>query len=671
MITEQHLHEATPRVLQRLQNLVTLPSKGTVGGQAVASLFFEELGLDIRGPINDVDIFVPLSLDPNERGVTYNTFGYIRKTDTPPHLRNPTARIGQTLYQDGGQGYNHVKFICARSNVTIMRTYKDGLRNFTLVKHASDTKDAHGMNVSEDIINGFDLNLVQVGINIAHNTVVFSPNFLEFLNTKQLKVATCNTPTHTLIRLTSKHFGGGFHNVLCDYEREKSLLVTYLQLVEKHRSLLSKSSKVVEDVGQKYTQMAREHTQRLPNLIASPEHPSLFRFECAKIAPSQHFNDLDVLFSSANNESFQNSIDAVFIADFPKVFSIVQNKDTQPDKWSALQTAVGGTLSTARTIDAIQVVLHGQNLLYSRMKMPENDSVLFFHQQKTNKDSNKVNAIIDQYNQFSAIERLLLRRNQVRADNFDQFVCNKESLCAKFVNEDIFLSLLDVGEEAKNRTEMDEFFNTFINIQRTSGERETDVVSSLDDKTYNMFAHTQFPTRSVVVFQHYAPPEKLQKIKQLFELMSQPFQIKAALDLVVMAHANGVYDGAWWNNDFWFMENAFVDFLRSKPPGHTKEQLEFVQHMLNHVTDAQLMDQNGVMLRNILQPHCYDMVRDRVARMDQRWHASDVLRCMCTPIIHLRSIGAGPELNTDLLSKLVLELELAPTMSLARERRKM
>jgi hypothetical protein len=282
-----------------------------------------------------------------------------------------------------------------------------------------------------------------------------------------------------------------------------------------------------------------------------------------------------------------------------------------------------------------------------------------------------VNAIIDQYNQFSAIERLLLRRNQVQADNFDQFVRNKETLCAKFVNEDIFLSLLDVGEEAKNRTEMDEFFNTFINTPQISEEMETDVVSSLDDKTYNMFAHTQFPTRSVVVFQHYAPPGKLQKIKQLFQLMSQPFQIKAALDLVVMAHANGVYDVAWWNNDFWFMENAFVDFLRSKPPGHTKEQLEFVQHMLNHVTDAQLMDQNGVMLRNILQPHCYEMVRDRVARMDQRWHASDVLRCMCTPIIQLRSIGAGPELNTDLLSKLVLELELAPIMGLARERRKM
>ncbi len=671
MITQQHLHEATPRVLQRLHSLVTLPSQGTVAGQAVASLFFEELGLDMRGPINDVDIFVPLSLDPKERGVTHSPFGHTWKTNTPPHLRNPTARLGQTLYQDGGQGYNHVKFICARSNVTIMRTYKDGLRNFTLVKHSGDSTNKHGMNVSQDIINGFDLNLVQVGINLANSTAVCTPNFLEFLNSKQLKVATCNTPTHTLIRLASKHFGGEFYNVLCDYEREKSLLVTYLQLLEKHRSLLNTHSKVVEDVGQKYTQMANKQSQHLPHLTASAQHPSLYRFDCAGVQPSPQFDALDELFASANNPSFHISIDSVLIADFPKVFSIAENKNTHPDKWRALQTAVGGKLSAARTIDALQSLLYGSTLLYDRMKMPENDSILFFHQQKVNKDRNKVDAIIDQYNQLSAIERLLVRHTHVKADNFDEFIHNKNSLCAQFVNEDIFYSLLDVGEEAKNSTEMNEFLDAFINSQKSFTEMDISTVSSLDEKTYNTFAHTQFPTRSVVVFQHYAPAEKIQKMEQLFQLMSQPFQIKAALDLVVMAHANGVYNLAWWDQDFWFMENAFVDFLRSKSVGHTKEQLEFVQHMLNHVTDAQLMDQNGAMLRNILQPQCYEMVRDRVVRMDRRWHAADVLHCVCTPSIQLRSIGSGPELNTELLSKLVLELELASTMGLARERRKM
>lgn len=673
MITAQNLHDATPRVLQRLQDLVVLPNIGTVAGQAVASLFYEELGLDMRGPINDVDIFVPNSLNPQERGVVHSA-DWDRYVDKSP--RNPTARTGQTFDKAGGHGYNHVKFICARSNVTILRTYKDGLRNFTLVRHTSEEGDGHGVVVSQDIVDGFDLNLVQVGINIKNETVVFSPHFLDFLNTKQLKVATCNTPTHTLIRLASKNFGGELVNVVCDYEREKSLLTTYLQLLQQHRAMLGQNSAVVEDVGQKYTQTALKFSQHLPNLMPSPQHETLFRFDCTDLTQAAQFDDLSRLFSAANHENFKPAIDMAFIANFPTIFTIAEhNTAVHSEEWNTLQKAVAAG-SQGQAIHTIHSLLYGKPLLYSRMTMPENESVLFFHQQKCAHDPLKVDAIIDQYNSLNAVERLLLRSNRGRADGFDAFLLNKNVLCTQYIKEDPFYALLEVAEEAKNRDEIEEFFNAVVKeIQnptaRTTHDDEIYSDISLDEKAYNAFSNSHFPWRSPSFLNHYSANEKIEKIQILFNFMSQPFQVKAARGLVLIAHANGVYDPAWWENDFWFMEMAFVDFLRTKPIGDTDEQREFLKHMLSHVTDCQLMEKDGIMLHNILKPHCYSVVRDRVAAMDPRWHGAGILRSVCNPTPHLRRSTDDPVLDDELMTKLVLDLEMARVAPAVRERRKM
>ena len=667
MITAYDLENATARVLQRLNNLVVLPKIGTVAGQAVASVFYEELGLDMRGPINDVDIFVPNNLDPHERGVVHTLTWHDQPQSIP---RNPTARTGQTFGEDGGHGYNHVKFICARSNVVILRTYKDGLRNFTLMRHASQKGDGHGLVVSQDIVDGFDLNLVQVGINLTHKQVVFTPNFLEFLNTQQLKVATCNTPTHTLIRLASKNFGGELLNINCDYEREKSLLTTYLQLMQQHRAMLSLNSTPVEDVGSKYAQTARRFSQHVPSLIPSPAHDTLLRFDCADMAQSAQFNDLDILFGSAHNKNFEAAINVAFIANFPKVFEIAENnKTTHIAQWEALKNAAAGNQTPARAIHTVQSVLRGQPLLYSHMNMPDNESVLFFHQQHCTQDPIKVDRIIEQYNMLNAMERLVLRRNRVRADGFDEFILKKEAHCAEYLNDGLHV-LLEVGEEAHDREEMNVCFEAVLAALK-NGMDEMYSVSPQDEKIYNGFVHSHFTHASVSFLKHYAPAEKMAKIQQLFDLMSQPFQIKSAQGLVSMAHANGVYDTAWWQNDFWFMESGFVDFLRTQPIGETEEQQEFFTHMLNHVSDTQLMEQKGAMLCNILKPHCYNIVRERVARMDKRWLVPGLLGNVCRPDTQLRRTFNEPILDQDLMTKLVLDLEMAQVSQMSGARRKM
>lgn len=661
-ITQQDLIDATPRVLQRLRDLVQLPSMGTVGGQSVASLLFEELGLDMRGPINDVDIFVPYFLPREERGIANATQGYSTRN-------NPTADISRTILHDGSSGYNHVKFICSRSNVSILRTYQDGLRNFTLMRHIADCGNEHSMAVSEDIINGFDLNAVQVGINITDQKMVFTKDFLEFLNTKKLKVATCNTPTHTLIRLAKKAFGGELKNITCDYERERSLITTYLQLIDTHRALLSAamSSPLVEDVGQKYVAIASHFQQHLPPLMASPSQKDLLRFNCADEVQSPHFKELSALFATSHNKNFSAIFHSTLVSNFPKVFAAAENAENNRAVWNALQQAVGGKISVAHTIHTVNAMFHDQTLLYDNFNMPENQSVLFFHNQHCAKDPVKVQTIIARYNQLNAMERVVLRQNHITADRFDDFLNNKSRLEAEFFQRGIVNGLIDVGQEAVDHIEMDAFFNQAILMCNGSNHND-DIYDPLNNSVFDTFCGSQFRTHAHEFLRHYTPDNKIKKLNTLFNTMPLSEKLRAAASLVCVAHDNNVYDPNWLGEDYWLMENGIVGFLKIGGVGGSPERQHMLAHMLQHITDAQLVDDHGAMLRNILTVDNYQTVKQRVMAMDPRWLSPGVLSEICRKPDPWISSAKN---HNDLLTKLALDLEVAPLATAARERRKM
>lgn len=663
-ITQQDLINATPRVLQRLQNLVQLPSLGTVGGQAVASVLFEELGLDMRGPINDVDIFVPYFLPKEERGITGGAH-------TAYSVRNnPTADISRTILHDGSSGYSHVKFICSRSNVAILRTYQDGLRNFTLMRHISDYGNDHSINVSEDIINGFDLNAVQVGINIKNQAMVFTQEFLEFLNTKELKIATCNTPTHTLIRLAKKAFGGELKNISCDYERERSLITTYLQLIDTHRFIFSAAmnSPLVEDVGQKYAAIAAQFAQHLPPLVASPSQKGLLRFDCSDVPTSAHFAQLNALFAKAHNKNFSAVFTSTLVSNFPKVFAVVENAKRNPTSWDVLQQAVAGEISVAHTIHTVHALFHDQILLHSNFNMPENQSVLFFHNQKSAKDPVKVQEIIARYNQFNALERVLLRQNQITADRFDEFLTQKPRLEGEFIQQGLIHGLIEVGQEATNHFEMDEFFNYAIGNHNLNNHNDV-FLDPMSSSVFEVFSSTHFRTQAHEFLQHYTSENKIKKLNMVFDTMSTSQKIRAAASLVAVAYDNNVYDPTWLGDNYWFMENGIVEFLKTSSLGGSLEQQQILAHMLHHITDAQLVDNNGAMLRNILTVDHYETVKERVMLMDPRWLAPGVLSEICQKSDRWL-LSSAKEYN-NLVSKLALELEVSPLAKGARERRKM
>jgi len=71
------------------------------------------------------------------------------------------------------------------------------------------------------ILNGFDFNCCQVGIDLSNNQIYYTQEFVEFLNTQQLEITALYTPAHTAIRLFKKK---DELNCYCNIEKCMELL---------------------------------------------------------------------------------------------------------------------------------------------------------------------------------------------------------------------------------------------------------------------------------------------------------------------------------------------------------------------------------------------------------------------------------------------------------------
>ena len=193
---------STPRLgwalIDELRTLCpALPSEGIVAGQAVASLLLRRLGR--TGPINDIDVFVIRPLvwteeRPLKARAQYAPIGEIG--------RSPDADYDETLTN------SHRAFLARIGAVTC-----EGLLN--RIEYQVKTDD--GCDVLALIAGNFDLNCVQVGIDLGSGRLCFTDAFREYLHTQQLFIANGHTPVSSLARLARKAEQLGAY---CDFEAE-------------------------------------------------------------------------------------------------------------------------------------------------------------------------------------------------------------------------------------------------------------------------------------------------------------------------------------------------------------------------------------------------------------------------------------------------------------------
>jgi len=671
MITQNDLQQIAPRVLQRLQELVVFPPKGTVAGQAVASVFFEELGLDVRGPINDVDFFVSHKLDPSHRGVVHR----YRPEDAPYiNRKNKTSATGQTFTEETDD-YSQIKFMCARSNVLIHRSYTDGLRNFTLVRHGETTGDEHTVQASQDIVNGFDLNLVQVGINLDSGTVVVSDHFLEFLNTREIKATTCNTPTHTLIRLAKKFYSGEIVGAVCDFKAQADILCTYLQLAETDQSLLEHPYEIVLDVGQKYKQLAQTYAAHLPALIPSPNHTGLFRFDVSNRPSVECFTVLNhLIVQSAGSSESQMFVNYAFVANFPQLFEIAAHRHSRTEQqWAHIQKSFDTErLTPVERLNHLHIAFHNNPLAYTQMKMPERLAALFFFEQRAGKSAQSVARVVHQYNTLPFEQRLAVQHYKFKADAFEDVMKYPQNL-ERLTNAYLHLKGLECLNDSlrtESIQEQHDFFDWFLNKLRSD--------AVLRDKSQMFFLNSSFTDSTVDLFKTYPDEVKMDKINQLVEALhtgsphwDTPHVVRRVL---YVAFDNNVYDPRWWGEDYWKMENLLIEFGRGLPLRQFSPRREFIRQILTHATDSQLLDDGARLLINTLKEDYYDIVRERVFSMNSHWLEDGVLQQYFSDYgcwSKNPQILSSEPLDRNLGEKLLLEISTQSLQPKTRVQRKM
>jgi hypothetical protein len=206
--------ETVNKVLERLSKIVELPSEGLIAGGSVASILME-MSWGGEYPINDVDVFKPFRVPKNFTlgGVdTSTTFKGVERNSKYNIEKN---RYGHLLVTSGNE-----------SGYKIVKTSNDGLLNTVeyeplIMKNIPITLGTKPNFDVMNVIEGFDINCCQVGIDMKDKTLIYTPDFEEFLETRQLKVSTLYTPAHTAIRLVKKL---DELKCYCDLETEMKLL---------------------------------------------------------------------------------------------------------------------------------------------------------------------------------------------------------------------------------------------------------------------------------------------------------------------------------------------------------------------------------------------------------------------------------------------------------------
>lgn len=154
--------------------------------------------------LNDIDVFKPVVMDYalNE--------GLIQK------MQNSASLVVE---------YKGSEWIgCSKKmKYKIVATDHIGLLNMTTVVFKGDVKNLKEEELGYTMIERFDINSTQCAINTSTLEVVYAPEFIEFLETKQLEITDFSTIGHSLIRVLKKsnEIGG----VTVDIEREFSKFI--------------------------------------------------------------------------------------------------------------------------------------------------------------------------------------------------------------------------------------------------------------------------------------------------------------------------------------------------------------------------------------------------------------------------------------------------------------
>jgi hypothetical protein len=177
------------RALQYLKDTYSdFPKTGFIAGGSLANLIWEGVSGNIA-KVNDIDVFLfEKILDRNPNEVS--------------NWLSPGQPDGQKLYYHKKEEvyFEDYSGLCATSQsrdfYVIEKTSHDGIYNY--VNYSANKQ------TPQIIIDSFDINCTQVGYSIDEDKFYYTKEFIEFIQTGQLKLVNLMSPAHSAIRLVKK-----------------------------------------------------------------------------------------------------------------------------------------------------------------------------------------------------------------------------------------------------------------------------------------------------------------------------------------------------------------------------------------------------------------------------------------------------------------------------------
>jgi hypothetical protein len=185
IILNENMGEA---ILARLRDFADLPGHGYVAGQSVASAVSELFGDGRAVMYNDVDVF---RTQTKEELLPFRTEAELEGPGRPRRAIDTCDFTTMELKES----YRQISE-CTVRRYKVLSTARKGLLNEVYCDF--ETRDPH------KFLETFDMNCVQVGVDIETGKLFWTPEFDRFMRTRQLDVVTLHTPFHSLIRYFRK-----------------------------------------------------------------------------------------------------------------------------------------------------------------------------------------------------------------------------------------------------------------------------------------------------------------------------------------------------------------------------------------------------------------------------------------------------------------------------------
>ena len=196
-------------VLNKLREFTDLPRTGYVAGQSVASAVSELFGDGRAVAYNDVDVFRTRTTEEqatHEARVNawYERLRVIQDEnsqvlntpfDQPPTKYQASKNLCTFTTQEQENDYGQM-MLSSTNRYEVERTARAGMLNEVVCHYIQG-----GL---KNVLRTFDLNAVQIGVDIETEQLVWTYDFERFMATRQLDIVTMHTPLHSLIRYFRK-----------------------------------------------------------------------------------------------------------------------------------------------------------------------------------------------------------------------------------------------------------------------------------------------------------------------------------------------------------------------------------------------------------------------------------------------------------------------------------